>query len=167
MLLFCPIVTVLCSYVSLLYGTLYLLFATYPFVFIEVYSFSTFAAGLVFLPGGLGIFLGLLYLGIMSDRNLRRRAVARKTPTPEDRLPLLITLPGALTFPAGMFTYGWGIDGGVHWMLPLVGTAITGFGSILIFAGIQTYLIDAFEGYAASAVGANAVLRGLAGALLP
>ncbi|KLU88220.1 hypothetical protein MAPG_07207 [Magnaporthiopsis poae ATCC 64411] len=63
--------------------------------------------------------------------------------------------------------YGWGIDGGVHWMLPLVGTAITGFGSILIFAGIQTYLVDAFEEYAASAVGANAVLRGLAGALLP
>ncbi|KAL8393893.1 hypothetical protein RB599_006105 [Gaeumannomyces hyphopodioides] len=167
LLLLCPLVTVLCSYVALLYGTLYLLFATYSFAFVEVYGFSTFAAGLVFLPGGLGTLLGLLYLGIMSDWNLQRRAAAGKTLTPEDRLPLFITLPGALTFPTGLFMYGWGIDGGVHWMLPLVGTAVTGFGSILIFAGIQTYLIDAFEQYAASAVGANAVLRGLAGALLP
>ncbi|KAL8341072.1 hypothetical protein RB601_006936 [Gaeumannomyces tritici] len=167
LLLLCPIVAVLCSYVALLYGTLYLLFATYSFAFVDVYNFSTFEAGLVFLPGGLGTLLGLLYLGIMSDRNLQRRAAAGKTLKPEDRLPLFITLPGALTFPAGLFMYGWGIEGGVHWMLPLLGTAVTGFGSILIFAGIQTYLIDAFEQYAASAVGANAVLRGLAGALLP
>ena len=63
--------------------------------------------------------------------------------------------------------YGWSAQAKTHWIVPQIGTAVTGFGSIIVFAGIQTYLIDAFEEYAASAVGANAVLRGTAGALLP
>lgn len=167
MLFCCPIVTVMCTYVAVLYGILYLLFATYSFVFKEVYGYSTFAAGLVFLAGGIGTLTGLLYIAKFSDRNLKKRAAAGKMVTPEDRLPLIITIPGALTFPLGLFLYGWTVEYKVHWVVPQIGTAITGFGSILIFVGIQTYLIDAFEGYAASVVGANAVLRGTAGALLP
>ncbi|GKT40311.1 efflux pump rdc3 [Colletotrichum spaethianum] len=167
LLLFRPFVTVICAYVAVLYGTLYLLFATYSFVFSEVYGFSTVAIGLVFLPGGLGTLLGAFYVGVFSDRTLKRRAAAGRTNLPEDRLAPIITVPGALTFPAGMFVYGWCVEGRVHWAASLAGTAVTGFGSILIFTGIQTYLIDAFEGYAASAVGANAVFRGVAGALIP
>ncbi|GKT72669.1 major facilitator superfamily transporter [Colletotrichum tofieldiae] len=163
----CPFVTVVCVYVAVLYGTLYLLFATYSFVFSEVYGFSTVAVGLVFLPGGLGTLLGACYVGTFSDRTLKRRAAAGRANAPEDRLAPVITLPGALAFPAGMFAYGWCVEGRIHWAASLAGTAVTGFGSILVFTGIQTYLIDAFEGYAASAVGANAVLRGIAGALLP
>lgn len=167
MLICLPIVTVMCTYVAVLYGILYLLFATYSFVFREVYGYSTTATGLVFLAGGLGTLMGLFYVGNLSDRTLKQRAAAGKTVTPEDRLPLTITLPGALTFPLGLFIYGWSVQEHVHWIVPQIGTAITGFGSILIFVGIQTYLIDAFEGYTASVIGANAVLRGSAGALIP
>jgi MFS family permease len=163
----CPVVTILCVYVAILYGTLYLLFATYSFVFREVYGFSTFAAGLVFIAGGIGTLLGLLYTSKFSDRTVRKHTAAGKAVTPEDRLSLIITLPGALSFPLGLFVYGWSVEQHVHWIVPEIGTAITGFGSILIFISIQTYLIDAFEEYAASAVGANAVLRGTVGALLP
>jgi MFS family permease len=167
MLTCCPVVTVMCTYVAVLYGILYLLFATYSFVFKEVYGFSTFAAGLVFLPGGVGTLLGLLYTAQWSDRTLRRRAAAGRTVAPEDRLALVITLPGALAFPLGLFLYGWSVEGQLHWIVPQLGTAVTGFGSILVFVAVQTYLIDAFEEYAASVVGANAVLRGTAGALIP
>jgi MFS family permease len=167
MLLCCPVVTILCTYVAILYGTLYLLFATYSFVFKEVYGFSTPAAGLVFLAGGVGTLLGLPYMGKFSDRSVIKHTAAGKPATPEDRLPLVVTLPGALTFPIGLFLYGWSVEYRLHWIVPQIGTAVTGFGSILIFIGIQTYLIDAFEEYAASAVGANAVLRGTVGALLP
>jgi MFS family permease len=163
----CPVVTILCIYVAILYGTLYLLFATYSFVFREVYGFSTFAAGLVFIAGGTGTLLGLLYTSKFSDRTVRKHTAAGNAVTPEDRLSLIITLPGALSFPLGLFVYGWSVEQHVHWIVPEIGTAITGFGSILIFISIQTYLIDAFEEYAASAVGANAVLRGTVGALLP
>ncbi|KAF5502372.1 Efflux pump rdc3 [Colletotrichum aenigma] len=163
----CPMITVVCTYVATLYGTLYLLYATYSFVFTEVYNFSTVADGLVFLPGGIGTLLGAYYIGTLSDRTIRKRVAEGKTPTPEDRLAFIITVPGGLTFPAGLFIYGWCVEYRVHWIVPQIGTAITGFGSILIFTGIQTYLIDTFERYAASAVGANAVLRCLSGAFLP
>ncbi|KAK3344489.1 major facilitator superfamily domain-containing protein [Lasiosphaeria hispida] len=167
MLIFCPVVTILCTYVAILYGTLYLLFATYSFVFREVYGFSTFAAGLVFIAGALGTLAGLPYMAYFSDKTLKKREAAGKVVTPEDRLSLIITVPGALAFPIGLFIYGWSVEYHIHWIVPQFGTAVTGFGSILIFIGIQTYLIDAFEEYAASAVGANAVLRGTAGALIP
>lgn len=167
MLICYPIVTIMCTYVAVLYGVLYLLFATYSFVFREVYGFSTSAAGLVFIAGGIGTLIGLFYVGYFSDETLRRRAAAGKIITPEDRLPLIITIPGSLAFPIGLFIYGWSAEEHVHWIVPQIGTAITGFGSILIFIGIQTYLVDAFIEYAASVIGANAVLRGTAGALIP
>ena len=167
MLICCPIVTIMCLYVAVLYGILYLLFATYSFVFRQVYGFSTSAAGLVFIAGGIGTLLGLFYVGNFSDRTLKNRAAAGKRITPEDRLPPIITVPGSLAFPIGLFVYGWSVEAHVHWIIPQIGTAITGFGSILIFIGIQTYLVDAFVEHAASVIGANAVLRGTAGALIP
>jgi len=167
MLLFCPIVTILCIYVAVLYSTLYLLFSTYSFVYKDVYHFSTSSAGLVFIAGALGTLIGIPYIGSISDRTLRQRKAAGKTLTPEDRLPLIVTLPGALTFPIGLFIYGWSVEYRLHWIVPQIGTAVTGFGSILTFIGIQTYLMDVFEDYAASAVGANAVLRGITAALVP
>ena len=92
----------------------------------------------------------------------------RKTKTePESRLPLTITLPGTLLFPAGLFLYGWAVEIRTHWAVPLLGTATTGFASTLVFVAVQAYLIDAFEEFAASAVGANVVLRGIVGAVMP
>ncbi|KAF7539189.1 hypothetical protein G7054_g2375 [Neopestalotiopsis clavispora] len=167
MLFCCPIVTIMCTYVAVLYGILYLLFSTYSFVFEEVYDFTTSGAGLVFIAGAVGTLAGLFYVGSFSDKTLKARAAAGKTIAPEDRLAFIITVPGALAFPAGLFIYGWTIEARMHWIVPQIGTAITGFGSILIFISIQTYLVDAFVPYAASAIGANAVLRGTAGAFLP
>lgn len=87
---------------------------------------------------------------------------------PEDRLSFIITLPGSLTFPLGLFLYGWSAEKEWHWIIPQIGTGITGFGSIIVFTAVQTYLIDAFEArWAASVIGANAVLRGIAGAVIP
>lgn len=167
MLILFPIVTIMCTYVAVLYGTLYLLFATYSFVYREAYGFSTTATGLVFIAGGIGTLLGLFYIGTLSDRTIARRSAAGKPITPEDRLPLIIVVPGSLAFPIGLFLYGWSVQYRIHWIVSQIGTAITGFGSILIFASLQTYLIDAFVEHAASAIGANAVLRGTAGALIP
>ena len=80
MLIFCPIITALAIYVAIFYGTLYLLFATYSFVFKEVYGYSIFATGLVFIPGGIGTLFGVFYTAHFSDRTLRRNA-----PLLEDR----------------------------------------------------------------------------------
>ena len=63
--------------------------------------------------------------------------------------------------------YGWTADKHVFWLVPILGTALVGLGLLATFMPIQTYLVDAFTIYAASALAANTVLRSLVGAVLP
>ncbi|KAK8160709.1 major facilitator superfamily domain-containing protein [Phyllosticta citrichinensis] len=72
-----------------------------------------------------------------------------------------------LLLPAGLFIYGWSADKQVHWIVPMLGTAVASMGMIVVFICIQTYLVDTFTRYAASANAANTVLRCILGALLP
>ena len=150
-----------------MYGLLYILFTTFTFVFEEQYHFSTSTAGLSFLGSGVGTLAGLAFVGTLSDKLLRRKIAAGKIIKPEDRLPLVLTVPASLALPAGLFIYGWSADKAVHWIVPQIGTAVTGFGMITILMCIQTYLVDAFTIHAASVIAASAVLRSLLGALLP
>ena len=55
----------------------------------------------------------------------------------------------------------------VHWVAPLFGTLIVGVGLIAAFMCINTYLVDTFAMYAASAMAANTVLRSIFGAVVP
>ena len=131
------------------------------------YGFNSSMAGLSFLGSGVGTLGGLLYSGILSDHSIKSAIKGGRQPRPEDRLPLNIIFPAALAIPAGLFIYGWGADKGVHWIVPEIGTACTGFGMIGIVMCIQTYLVDAFTIHAASVIAASAVLRSLFGALFP
>jgi hypothetical protein len=98
-------------------------------------------AGLSFLGSGVGTLAGLLYTGII--------------------------FPAALFIPAGLFVYGWAADKRVHWIVPEIGTVLTGFGMIGIVMCVQTYLVDAFTIHAASVIAASAVLRSLVRCPLP
>jgi hypothetical protein len=80
---------------------------------------------------------------------------------PEFRVPMMI--PGAFLIPIGLFWYGWSAQARVHWIMPNIGTVIFSAGTIVGFQCIQTYLVDAYTRYAASAIGAGAFLRSLAG----
>lgn len=119
------------------------------------------------MGSGIGTLVGLFYAGTFSDRTLKKKIAAGKEIKPEDRLPLLIVLPGCLCLPFGLFIYGWAADKHVHWILAEIGTATVGFGMISIIMCVQTYLVDAFTIHAASVIAASAVLRSLLGALLP
>ncbi|KAI3556005.1 hypothetical protein CABS03_09624 [Colletotrichum abscissum] len=161
------VVMILCLYVAMLYGFLYILFTTFTFVYRDTYGFGSVGAGLSFIGGGVGNILGLAYVGSLSDKIIQRRQAEGKDPKPEDRLHLILTVPSSLTIPIGLMMYGWTADKQLHWILPMIGTGIMGFGSIGILMTINTYLVDAFTLYAASVTAANAVLRSLLGALLP
>ncbi|KAF9890222.1 hypothetical protein FE257_006134 [Aspergillus nanangensis] len=167
MLLFSPIITMMCIYIAVLYGLLYILFTTFTFVFEGQYHFSTGAAGLSFLGSGVGMLLGLSYIASLSDRAIKKKISQNQIPKPEDRLGLHMVLPGSLSIPIGLFIYGWTTEKLVHWIVPEIGCAMLGFGMIVIMMCIQTYLVDAYTIHAASATAASTVLRSLVGALLP
>lgn len=167
MFIFSPIVTVVCIYIATLYGLLYLLFTTFTFVYKDYYGFSAIGAGLSFIGGGVGNLLGLLFVGYLSDKILKESKANGKPLEPEQRLDLKLTVPTALCLPLGLIMYGWTAEKHLHWIVPMIGTGIMGFGMIGIFMISQTYLVDSFTVYAASVTAANAVLRSLLGALLP
>ena len=164
MLLFSPIVLALSTYMAVVYGYLYLLFTTITEVFEQSYRFSSGSVGLTYLGIGVGSLFGVVIFGIASDKILKYMS-AKGEMKPEYRLPPMI--PGSFLIPIGLFLYGWTAEKHVQFIAPIIGTSLVGFGLLATFMPIQTYLVDAFTIYAASALAANTILRSLIGALLP
>ncbi|KID93370.1 polyamine transporter 1, partial [Metarhizium majus ARSEF 297] len=164
MLFLSPIVMLLCLETSMVYGYLYLLFTTFTFVFRDQYGFKSGAAGLAYMGLGVGFLLGLFSTGVASDRMAKKKA-AGSPMKPEHRLPPLLF--GTVLVPIGLFWYGWTAQYKVHWIAPIIGTSFVGLGILFVFMPVQSYLIDAFTVYAASAIAANTVLRSIIGAVLP
>lgn len=165
MLLFSPIVLLLSIYSAFMFGLIYLLFTTFPAVFEKTYGFSIGISGLVYLGLGIGMILGIILFGILSDKLLKQPrggTVAR----PELRLLLLMWM--APIIPIGFFWYGWSAQEVTHWIVPILGTFVIGASAFLMLMPVQIYLVDSFGSEAAaSALAANTVLRSLFGALLP
>lgn len=74
---------------------------------------------------------------------------------------------GGVVLPIGLFLYGWTAEKRVAWIAPIIGTAILAFGAVVIFIAAQTYIVDAFPVYSASALAACNVLLCAGGAFLP
>ncbi|KZL69403.1 major facilitator superfamily protein [Colletotrichum tofieldiae] len=159
-----PILFILSVDVSIVYGYLYLVFTTLTFVYKNLYGFSSGIAGLTFLGIGIGMFIGLVSVGVVSDKIAARRQRLREL-KPEDRLPLLV--PGAFLIPVGLFWYGWALENHAFWLVPLLGMGVFGAGIIATFVPIQMYLIDTFHDHAASALAGLAIMRSAVGATLP
>lgn len=98
---------------------------------------------------------------------MRQKLAIHEKPKPEDRLALYMVVPGSLAIPIGFFIYGWSAYYKIHWIVPEIGTALTGYGTIVILMCIQTYLVDTYTVHSPSAIAANTVLRSILGALLP
>lgn len=84
---------------------------------------------------------------------------------PEWRLPPAI-LGGPLVT-IGLFIFAWTIYSDVHWIAPIIGSALFGAGTILVYSGIFTFLVDAYPTYSASALAANSFMRSSFGGIFP
>ena len=114
MLFLCPIITLLAMFLAVVYGYLYLMFATITIVFQTQYAFSSGIIGLTFLGVGIGMFIVAIF-GALSDRVLKAKAAASTGELlPEYRLVLL--LPGAIVNPIGLFIYDWSAEYKVFWL---------------------------------------------------
>jgi hypothetical protein len=203
-----PIVFLLSLHMAVVYGYLFILITTFTTVFENLYQFHAGSAGLSFLGIGVGCIVGVLALGIASDKIFvtmvkNNNGIGK----PEYRLPLMIFC--SLFIPVGLLIYGWTAENRLHWIIPIIGTAITAIGVVSVLVRrssllsylypqdllsptfpisavptaykiytctnefplpqlpVQSYLIDAFTRYAASAIAAATILRSVAGGLLP
>ncbi|MCJ1444056.1 MAG: hypothetical protein MMC23_004556 [Stictis urceolatum] len=161
-----PIVQVWSLYCAYIYGILYILIATFPNVWTQVYGESSSIGSLNYLS----LFVGM---GIASQIGTRLSDWYAKKLTaknggqslPEFRLPTLIL--GAFVVPVGLFWYGWSIRPSVHWIVPNIGAAIFGGGTVLEILCVMGYIIDTYTKYAASAMASIIVFRSLLSFALP
>ncbi|KAJ2901384.1 Efflux pump atB [Zalerion maritima] len=170
MLVFESMVLLLCIYTAVLLGILYLFFGAFPLVFRTNHGFTLWQVGLTFL----GIFVGMI-LGAATDPiwgRIRNQLIAKKEAEtgevgsePEFRLPVAIA--GGFLVPVGVFWFAWTTMPEVHWIVPIIGSAFFGAGTLLVFTGVFTFLVDAYPLYAASALSANALVRCSFAAIFP
>ncbi|QVM10791.1 hypothetical protein D8B26_005444 [Coccidioides posadasii str. Silveira] len=174
-----PAIQVLGLYRAYLYGLMYLVLATFPLVWEQAYKFSLGIASLHYISLGIGFVIGLQICAPLNDRvrsspvsyylspiNQTQAYCALKKRyshpgRPEFRIPLMI--PAGLLVPIGIFLYGWSTHYRTHWIIPDIGCAIFAMGLIIGFQCVQSYVVDSYPRYAASATGAVAFLRTMAG----
>jgi hypothetical protein len=118
------------------------------------------------LSPAVGNTLGVILNALFSDLYIRYKKAKGET-KPELRLPLMVF--GAVTLPLGLLVYGWTMNKDIPWILPIIGTGISGFSTLLTILPTSNYLVDVFDplGTSASAVAACAIMQGLIGAILP
>lgn len=140
--------------------------ASFPKVWEEKYDFEVHIASLNYLSLGIGFFIGLLLSGRLQDKLYAYlKNLYHTDGLPEYRIPPMLL--GGILSPAGLLMYGWSAYARTHWIVPNIGSAIFACGLIIIFQCAQNYLIDAYTTHAASAAGAAAFLRTMAGFSFP
>ncbi len=131
LLILSPVVLLLSLYVAFVFGLMFLCFSTYSAVFIEQYHFAVGVSGLTYLGQGIGMMVGLVLFGFLSDKILKARATRHEGKmTPEERLPLMVYFTPII--PIGFFWYGWTAQEKVQWMAPIVGTSFIGLGNLFV-----------------------------------
>ncbi|KAH9938543.1 multidrug resistance protein 4 [Fomitopsis serialis] len=152
-------------YMALIYGIYYLMFTTFPDLFTIDYGFGIGVSGLAYIGLGLGFVLATVVGASVADSIYHKLAQRNGGKgTPEMRIPALIF--GSLFVPIGLFWYGWSAQAHTHWIMPIIGSGIFGFGMMTTFLPIQLYLVDSFA-YAASALAAASVFRSMLGFAFP
>ena len=157
-----PIVLLIATYMAYIFGLNYLFIATFTQVWNGVYGYSLGIAGLNYISIGIGAFLGLFGNFFLIDRIYKSlKAKNGGVGRPEFRVPTMLI--GSPLVTIGLFWYGWAVEARVFWVVPNLGIIVFTAGSIICLAGMQTYIVDIYTRFAASAFAAAAILRSLAG----
>ena len=162
-----PILQILAFYLAFLYGLVYLLYTTLPILWTSHYHESIDIAGLNYLSLGIGYLIGTQSTARLNDMiyKLLKERSGENSGRPEYRLPLLV--PGSILVPTGIFWYGWSAQARLHWIMPNLGLMIFGAGMKIATQCTQTYAVDTYTLYAASAAAGSTFLRSLAGFSFP
>ncbi|KAI0812744.1 MFS general substrate transporter [Irpex lacteus] len=159
-----PIVLFWNIYIALVYGILYIFITSFDVVFIENHGFNLGENGLAFLGLIVGVTITYALYALWAVRVLRPM-YANGTFTPEKRLP--VAMVGAVLFPISMFWFGWTSAPSVHWILPIIGSAIFAGATFCLFSAGINYLPDCYPRHVASILAGNDLVRSCVGAAFP
>ncbi|EFE44588.1 MFS multidrug transporter, putative [Trichophyton verrucosum HKI 0517] len=164
-----PVVFIATLWAAFSLGTVYLFTQSVELVYGQLYGWDAILAGYVQVAIVFGEILGC---GLcMSTNGWYYASADRDTevpgiPIPEARLYTSI-IGGFFGVTGGMLVYGWTSYPTVHWVAPVIGLTMVGFGTTSVVISTANYLIDAYSKYAASALGAVGLVENIAIAFLP
>ncbi|KAH3019373.1 hypothetical protein KXW60_006118 [Aspergillus fumigatus] len=160
LLAFEPMCMNLCVFSAILLGILYLFFGAFELVFSHVYGFNLWQIGSSFL----GILVGMMS-AILTDP-LWRRNYARLERKHQDTVGEKNEFMPEWRLPPGQCPEH-AIIAIVHWVVPIIGSAVFGAGTVLVYSGVFTFLVDAYPTYAASALAANSFVSSTFAGVFP
>lgn len=160
-----PIIGLFTFYASVTYGTLYMLFGAVPIVYAEARGWNAGVAGLPFLGVAVGTITGAVYVYYDNRRYIRAQKRHAGNAPPEARLSPCMVASFAL--PLGLFWFSFTNGPDTHWLISVAALVPFGFGMILIYNGIISYLLDAYTIYSASVLAGLAVVRYMFGVAFP
>jgi multidrug resistance protein len=164
-----PPVALTVYYASITFGSLYCLnisiqasFSTAP------YNFKTIIVGLLYIPGSLGYILASVFGGKWIDAIMHREArkagrydaSGKLLLRPEDRMRENAWI-AAVLWPGALLWYGWTVQHGVIWIVPMAANFFFGVGSMLIFALASTMLTEFMPKRASAGIAINNFVRNI------
>ncbi|WPH04826.1 Hypothetical protein R9X50_00772300 [Acrodontium crateriforme] len=157
-----PIVIAIALYLTVVYIVLFTFLDGYTYIFTEIHGVSQGITGLCFLGIIIGLFgatalVPLIYKWAKRDLELIREAGGDRLP-PEFRLWIAM-LGGAIAIPVSLFWMGWTSSPDISIWSPLAASVLFGYGILTVFIASYQYIIDSYEGFAASALASVTLIR--------
>lgn len=160
-----PILFLMMSYGSFIYGILFLLIETSGEQFQEYHGFYFTTSFVPLICTAIGFFIAGMVNVWSSTRYARISEKIGRRADPEQRL--LPMMYFAWTLPAGCFMYGWTIWARTHWIGTCFGLLLVGFSLCICFQGALVYIVDCYTKYAASAIAGYTFMRSIYGGVFP
>lgn len=155
-----PPVTLIIIYSATVFFVLYFFNMTISYEYkLPPYEFLTIIVGLLYIPNSVTYVIASILGGKWNDRLLKEYARSHNGEmVPESRISWNV-LTAIVLFPPACLIFGWCLDYGEHWVIPLIGTALFGFASMLVIGASVTYLVDTLPGKGATGVALNNLIR--------
>lgn len=164
-----PVVTLICIYLSLLYGILYGFFEVFPYTFVGIRRWSEESTGLIFISLLVGFFCSFYVMGVLQlkhERKARGKLPDGVPLPPEEKLHQMLW--AAFLPPVGLFIFAWTAPfRDVHWIAPAIGMAVFALGMMVIFTSLIPYLVAYSGREAALALAASTFTRAAFGCGFP
>ncbi|KAF7978061.1 hypothetical protein HWV62_1697 [Athelia sp. TMB] len=157
-----PIIMLVALYLTVVYIVLFTFLDGYTFVFTETYGFSQGLTGTAFLGIGIGL-CGVTATVPLIHKWYTDARVAQEAQGNYGHLPpeerLWFAMIGAPALPISLFWMGWTAYPSISPFAPLGASVLFGYAILCIFISCYQYLIDAYEVWAASALGSVTLIR--------
>lgn len=160
-----PVIFVSSLYSGILLAIIYLFFVVYPIVFRDIYQFTPGQTSMTFIAITVGMKLTAFTYPIWTRVYKKLTAANDDKEQPEYHLPQLIA--GSILVPIGLCIFAATIRQSIHYLVPIFASGLFGFGCLLVFNGIFSYIFDSYKAHAASATACNTFMRSIMAGVFP